>query len=123
MARLGAKARRAGIVEEDALLLETIAGCQGQVKRRKAVAQATPVPLECAPEACAEDLLSLPAASDLEIASFGPRAAGKFLMQKLAGGADRFLGLIVFENSSMCSYSVCFQGRVAFKCKGAGYCW
>ena len=123
MARLGAKARSAGIVEEDAQLLETVAGCRGQVKRRKAVVLAAPVPLECAREACAEDLLSLPAVSNLEIASYGPRAAGKFLMQKLAGGSDRCLGPGVFAKTRMFSYRVCCQGGVAFKCKGAGNRW
>jgi len=96
--QLVGKARRAGIAEEDVQVLEKVAACRGQIKRRKVAAQVTPLPTKSAQDACAEALLTLPASSNLDIASRGPRAAGKLLQKRLAGGYDRCLGVVVFTN-------------------------
>ena len=117
MGRLGGKARRAGIAEEDAQFLEKVAAGRGQIKRRKVAAQATPLPLESAQDACAEDLLSLPASSNLDIALHGPRAAGKLLLKKLAGGQDRSLGLICVPKTC-CVVCCALLGRSGFRMQG-----
>ena len=78
---------------EEVDFLEALAKSRCRPLKRRAHAQAAPVlaePAEPPQRLQAEELLSLPASSNLAIAECGPRAAGKLLASVLRSGGDRF---------------------------------
>ena len=78
---------------EEVDFLEALAKSRCRPLKRRAHAQAAPAlaePAEPPQRLQAEELLSLPASSNLAIAECGPRAAGKLLASVLRSGGDRF---------------------------------
>ena len=77
---------------EEVDFLEALAKSMCRPLKRRAHVQAAPVlaePAEPPQDLQAEELLSLPASSNLAIAECGPRAAGKLLASVLRSGGDR----------------------------------
>jgi len=106
---LGNLARLAGIPEEEVCLLEMVAGCRGRLVKRRALDK-KPAPAAAAvtePKAAdAVTLLELPASSDLDIASKGPRAAGEVLVAMLKNGMERLPANVLPMVSNICCLHV-----------------
>ena len=94
-----------------------VGGCRGRLVKRRALDKKSPTVAAVAavPKATgAVELLELPASSNLDIASKGPRAAGNLLVTMFANGTERlpvcmrYLLYIVYV-----LVSICLQGRVA----------
>jgi len=94
---LAQRAVVAGLPEEDVRFLVAASRCGSIVKKRK-VAELVPPPVLPRADAresqmvvpqAAEDLLTKPPVSNLDIAGCGPRAAGKLLLRSISEGLDR----------------------------------
>ena len=99
-----------GLHGEDVEFLVAAAGRCSFVKPRRAVVHVAPAPPAARIEPVApvlpppELLLTQQPCSNLEIATLGPRAAGKLLKQTLDGGMDRCVSLLAWLALFACAF-------------------